>query len=445
MMKFGRVRESIEALEVADTVTVLDALNIFYDLCEDIKDSENCAVDKLPTGDGEKVVSRLCWAGRTMLRIARKNTEAVEGLDKIERLEKVSGELEDQDQKLSQTEQRIGFLRAKQEQLCNMQAALEAALEKERGMAEECRRLEDDIRDYETLKSPKLESQLDELKHRKDDCQENYLHQKQQLERLQEDLAEKLSEGAQLADEMRLASDELTQVTEQNRKMTQRFIELNQQLQSMDEEHRSLVENIRTLEEHLSCKELESLKALYVQRQEEITRYQEDCHILDEQIKDGEKLLEALRQELNGKVKYHQEMAWKEENERMKAEGDLKDLRRRMEDARNQKRSLLEQLKQQEDEQKELEGWFSSLEVQNYKDRLTACNERTRLLKSARDGLLEELTTVLAFTTEPARSHLVDCQKYYRDTMDEIEKQLDKYQECYKIVMDIYENGGSLL
>lgn len=69
-MRFDRMGTTLEALAARQDFTLTDVLNVFYDLCADIKDARGTAVDKLPPGDEEVAVTRLCWMGRTFLRMA---------------------------------------------------------------------------------------------------------------------------------------------------------------------------------------------------------------------------------------------------------------------------------------------------------------------------------------------------------------------------------------
>ena len=444
-MRFDRARESIEALEASGAVTVMDALNVFYDLCEDIRDSETSGVDKLPPGDTDRMVGRLCWAGRTLLRISKSNPEAVAGTDKAGRLEKICSELESQDKVLVRAQQQVKQLLKKQEALDEKKQAMEDALKQERVLLQDCRRLEDEITEYETLKAPDLKQRHEQLTQRLEVCRADAARSSQQLETLQASLTTALSEKAKLSEKVTDAQARLAEATGQIHQLKEDYAALNVRLQSMDEEHRQLVESIRSLEERLNCTTLDDLKAELAARQTSVSARDEECRQLEREIRMKEDALYRLKQDWSGKNKYTQELAWEEENEQKKAEAELKGLQKRIEEARKRKQSLTGEKEQLEGELAELEDWFDSLEVRNYKDRMDACVQRTRVLKAARDGLFEELSDILAFSSDDVRDNLTKYQKYYRDAMDDIEKSLEKYQECYRLVIGIFENGGSLL
>ena len=70
-MRFDRTRESLEVLERRKDISVYDALNVFYDLCQDVKDSGGGSVDKQALGGGDDAVLRVCWACQMMLKIVK--------------------------------------------------------------------------------------------------------------------------------------------------------------------------------------------------------------------------------------------------------------------------------------------------------------------------------------------------------------------------------------
>lgn len=444
-MRFDRARESIEALEASGAVTIMDALNIFYDLCEDIRDSEASTVDKLPPGDPDRMVGRLCWAGRTLLRISKSNPEAVAGTDNAKRLEKICCELESQDNILARTQQKVKVLLEKQSVLDEKKQALDEALKQERRLSQDCRCMEGEIAEYETLKAPDLKQRHGQLVQRLDECRADAAQFRQQLETLQASLTTALSEKAELSEDVTDVQKRMTVATEQSRKLKRDYADLNVRLQSMDEEHRQLVESIRSLEERLDGTTLEGLKAELAARQAAVSDQEMACRQLEAEIRLKEDALYRLKQDWSGKNKYTQELAWEEENEQKKAEAELKGLQKRIEEARRRKQSLIEEKEQLAGALTELEEWFESLEVKNYKDRMDACVERIRVLKAARDGLFEELSVILAFSTDNVRENLTKYQKYFRDAMDDIEKSLEKYQACYRRVIGIFDDGGSLL
>ena len=79
----------MKAMEKERSVTLNDALNLFQDLCEDIKDDQKMTVDRLPCGDEDEAVTRLSWMCRTILRMAGQLPVEEVGQDRLERLKNV--------------------------------------------------------------------------------------------------------------------------------------------------------------------------------------------------------------------------------------------------------------------------------------------------------------------------------------------------------------------
>ena len=73
-MKFARVYETLKLLEKEQKLTIKDALDVFYDLYEDVKDTEGDVLENQPIGDVDEFTGRLCWMARTTGRLYAKNS-----------------------------------------------------------------------------------------------------------------------------------------------------------------------------------------------------------------------------------------------------------------------------------------------------------------------------------------------------------------------------------
>lgn len=100
-MRFSRAKESLAVLENAKEATIYDALNVFYDLCEDLR-QENGAIDKLPAGNEGQMVQRMCWAGRTLLKIAETHPDYIQNSEKSQNLERTFADILQEDKRLQQ-------------------------------------------------------------------------------------------------------------------------------------------------------------------------------------------------------------------------------------------------------------------------------------------------------------------------------------------------------
>lgn len=186
-MRFNITRSSIEALEQRGEITIIDALNVFFDLCEDVKAETGTPVFRLPVGSEEESVGRLNWAGRTIMRIADKNPEILASCDKGEKYRKIEEELQQYVTSLAQKEEELKEvlqrkaevngeaekLAAKAKELQLRRSQLEQAMEECKAVEESCRQLEEEIVSCENsdlvqlrMRKSALEERLDEVKER---------------------------------------------------------------------------------------------------------------------------------------------------------------------------------------------------------------------------------------------------------------------------------------
>lgn len=370
-MNFERARASIVALEKRDEVTIIDALNVFHDLCEDISDSENASVETLPVGDADAVLMRLCWFGRTLLKVAEKNPEVISDAKNKQRLEQICAEVNAISLQLEKSQERVKVFDEHLKNVSEQKLQVEA----------------------------KIKSQMEAI--------ENVKTSKSQLD--------------------------------------DKYNALTVQLQQLNKEQRSLVESIENLEASMKQTDVASLQEIFEVRSRELKERQEEHQILNEKITDQEELLEHLKKDYDEKCKYLQEVTWNTENEIKNCEKALQELQERMSGAQNKKRSLMYDIDQKESELKTLEQWFSSLEAKDYESRMSNYKARIKALQEARDALIAQLSLLYNIAPEQGMQSLANYQKFYRDALDNIDKSLNRYQECYRIVTGALSQGGSHL
>lgn len=71
MSDFDRIEDSLEILKKQEQVFLEEALGIYLDLCQDIKEGGQ-AIDSLSIGDTGKFLTNLSRSGRIFLNIIRK-------------------------------------------------------------------------------------------------------------------------------------------------------------------------------------------------------------------------------------------------------------------------------------------------------------------------------------------------------------------------------------
>ena len=120
-------------------------------------------------------------------------------------------------------------------------------------------------------------------------------------------------------------------------------------------------------------------------------------------------------------------------------------MERRKKTSEARKQELLTQTLQEEKETARLEDWFRSLEAAAYRQRLEQCKKRMQVLKRAREMLDGELRLLNGLLPAGKQAGLFQYQKYFRDTMEQLETVLNQYQNAYCIVTHLFENGGNSL
>lgn len=73
---YNGVYSTLKRMEERNTFTIQDALNVFQDICEDIRRETGSPIEKQPVGDIESVVTGLCSTARTIAKIYRQNEKA---------------------------------------------------------------------------------------------------------------------------------------------------------------------------------------------------------------------------------------------------------------------------------------------------------------------------------------------------------------------------------
>ena len=116
-MKFARVYETLKLLEKEQKLTIKDALDVFYDLYEDVKDTEGDVLENQPIGDVDEFTGRLCWMARTTGRLYAKNSAELAAAGATGRWEKASEKLSAAGRDLEELEKNAAALRSMKQKL----------------------------------------------------------------------------------------------------------------------------------------------------------------------------------------------------------------------------------------------------------------------------------------------------------------------------------------
>lgn len=353
--RFERTKESLKILEQQDKLTIYDALNVFYDLCEDVRTTSG-AVDKLPAGDNEQIVGRLCFAGRMLLKISDKHPEIIENTRKVQNWKNIEAQLKDVDGQLEELMESSRNLNEQYEELSRKKERVIECVENETKMWEKCMALTQDIQTYENQRHPEVEKQLEMMNEQLNLSRQLYEQKTQELEK---------------------------------QKTAQEVVKNQIQAQ---------------------IQETNQQQAVFEQQQMQ----------LQQLLKESEKTLEKVQAE-NGQLK------------------------KQIEIVAGKRKAVIEDKAHAQEELKALEDWFDKLEVKQYKEQLEICQHRVQILKTTKDRLFKEMNLLAGMANAPALQQLSASQRYFKDTMDHIERFLNEYQRNYLAVTRIFESGGSSL
>ena len=250
-MRFDRTRESMEALEARKDMTVLDVLNLFYDLCEDVKDEQGVAIEKLDSGERERMVTRLSWVGRTILKIVKSQPMEEIEEEKKARLETVCENLDDVLSEVRKTEIVIIKMQQETEKLEIEKKRLEKRKDEIREQEKEavslkrqCNQLEEEIRICQNNKIPDLQKKMEQL-HLELEEQRKQEKQKEEEYRLLGVKKEELEQEKQDLEERQ--RERLTDI----KKAEIEWDELKKELEDVLQEQEQIQENVKRKKEEI--------------------------------------------------------------------------------------------------------------------------------------------------------------------------------------------------
>lgn len=197
-MNLIRTEADIEALKLKNNATIIDALNIFNDLCKDIKEHEGTLLHKLPVGDETFVVNRLIWGSNQLRKIAKYNEDAVGYEVHKERLESLEKDTMELEQKLSSVETIINTYEKKKEELETIREKEKTKYAKQQQLEQECTQLEREINSFGENKIPQLTKHKEDVEKQLAETKEKYeqllkrVNQLQQETNIQNDKVTKL-------------------------------------------------------------------------------------------------------------------------------------------------------------------------------------------------------------------------------------------------------------
>ncbi|MGI6171001.1 MAG: hypothetical protein ACOYIC_04635 [Butyricicoccus sp.] len=235
-MKLERTTRNLMRMQQRDRLAVEDALNFFYDFCQDVKESTGIAVDASPADDADTLYKRLPWTGRFVLRAAKNNEAMISSEQRRQRLQAIVSDLHELDSKLAEAQQELERETAVRAQLERKKDELNEVWQRSETMHRECEQLRSELERLRTVDITQAAQEAERLKQER----------AEQLARIEQRKAENRTAQAQV-DELKLqlaqAMHELAEAQNEQSLLEKKQQNAGQKRQSLLEEQQSRAED----------------------------------------------------------------------------------------------------------------------------------------------------------------------------------------------------------
>ncbi len=441
-MELTQTKSNIERLSRLEAISQEEAVNFFYDFCNEVKRETGAGIDAGSSKNPDELLARLPWLGQFVRNLARRNeTEAVSE-DRRRRLEKLSEQLSAVDKQLEAANMDHMEILHLEEQLRQEEATLSQKEQEVKDLESEVKALEGrichlrevDVKELEMQKA-RLEKELEEAICRKEKIGEEIEGQKTahagmlaELAEREEELARqtqaKEAELARRRQEEAAAKERLRQMEDETQAIRSEIADLNVRFESavrLREEKAleketldkkvaqenmdcaRLREDIRLLEKTLADKDYGEQKRLLSEQKEEkkatLLQYQEI-------FREVEEVRREIAQQRADNLAKSEELA--AQNSQLRA--SIEEAAPMMEELRKKRRELEERYaertealrkkrKELEDREAELaervdegEDWLESLEGAKCRENVKVLEKRLSVIEDARQRLAKDLS-----------------------------------------------------
>lgn len=254
-MKLERTTRNLMRMEQRDRLAVEDALNFFYDFCQDVKESTGIAVDASPADDADTLYKRLPWTGRFVLRAAKNNEAMISSEQRRQRLQAIVSDLHEMDSKLAEAQQELERETAVRAQLERKKDELNEVWQRSETMHRECEQLRRELERLRTVDITQAAQEAERLKQER----------AEQLARIEQRKAENRTAQAQV-DELKLqlaqAMHELAEAQNEQSLLEKKQQNAGQKRQSLLEEQESRKRDLSRIcaDSAAICSEIEEIR-----------------------------------------------------------------------------------------------------------------------------------------------------------------------------------------
>lgn len=440
-MSFDRIRSDLkgmdEKLASGGKISAAELFNMIRDLCEDVRTETGVPVEKNPAGDTAQLLQQLPWMGRLISRQFRAIEDQV--LDK-RRQEDLSDKMRELDRLAEQLELQAGetaVLEDKKRVLRSRYAALEAGAAKKLELQKECDALSEQVRLASEVTVPQLQSELESLRTQLNQAQSLIAQLRQEQEQTRQACANADAERLAMIQTMEELAARREVLTRGRDQKAAELEQLRQLMGQLDGECAQLQQQLDRLNHNLAQKDREQakerLRAAIAETEQALAEYDR----LQEEIAQQQTLMEQQKQKNQDTVARQQELKWQLEQEQMLSTERILALQQSIEAAKSKKDSLCAEEEKLREQNRQAEEWLSSLELQQYLEKLEKLRRRNQLLMEIRTNLAQDLEQIRAVkgmdASEPAPAVL---QASFKDT----EKWIAHYQQLLSETVHLLSN-----
>ena len=303
-MEIYRASGTLKEYSKKNKLTAEDVLNVFYDLCEDVKDETGSPIDKADIGDEDNFVLRLGWASRLIARLYNRNQDILgspehkavwEKADAKRQecesaLEELAKETAVWKKKVDAADEALKSWEARKDELDEMQAAYQRKTEQ----TEKYDQMEKSYQDIRRQMDEERMTRLPALK-----------QQREQLiadrDALKADLEQAMTERNQAQDEYDLVEQRMNEARSKKEDLERQIDDTKRRIRAASGEAMSFEEQLRQLQ---------------AQEEEEIKKHRQEWQDIEDVREQNRKNAEARKKALEDEQTAAEEEAERLTNEK---------------------------------------------------------------------------------------------------------------------------------
>ena len=247
-MRFGRVHDGLEQMSNRSSLAVEDVLDLFYDLCEDVREETGTPVDQLEMRNEDALMRRLPWTGNIFVKTYRANKGRFQTQTRTKILQGVESEVTAAVREADEAISVLEKTRSRREDLAAKKRELQRTLQETEESRAVCRQIQSEIESLEKEIDPVLKDRIRELRSYKQDREKEALELHEQISKEKAALEQSAAENGRLKHERDALRLQAAMQNEKNEKLRDEERRLEESISSMDEASSSLDEKIRSLQ-----------------------------------------------------------------------------------------------------------------------------------------------------------------------------------------------------